>query len=156
MSKDSDMDRGENRLMERKRTLGDLERLLPMGWLRPFGGWDWPTERFFQQGPAVDVIDRTDEIVLRAEVPGMAKDDIDVSVADDSVTIRGRVVEEKKDGRDDYFRHERRYGAFERTVAFPASVDPERAKAQIKDGVLELSLPKTERTIRKQVPIESA
>lgn len=99
-------------------------------------------EREDEAHPKVEVFERKQEIVLRAELPGVKSEDLEVRVLDDAVTLKGevkQVTEEKPEG---YFRSERRYGAFLRTVTLPAEVMAGEAKANYQDGVLELVLPK--------------
>lgn len=100
------------------------------------------------------MIDREAEILVRAGIPGVEKQDLDVSVNENSVTIKGATRREKKEEKGDYYRHELSEGNFCRTVGLPSAVDGTRAKANFKDGVLELTLPKVEKTPRHSVKIE--
>ena len=143
-------------------TLEDIERMfdnfLRRGFMRPFH-WDWPSwselaAPLEDKLPRVDVIDRDEAIVVRAEVPGVEKKDLDVSVSDNTVTIKGSTRHEEKEEKGDYYRHEISTGAFSRTVALPADVDGSRAKANFKDGVLELTLPKMEKSRRHSVKLD--
>lgn len=102
----------------------------------------------------MDLIDRDKEIVLRAELPGVEKKDLEVSVTDGSVTIRGKVNHESKEEKEDYYRCERVQGSFSRTVPLPASIDGTKVKASLVDGLLELHLPKLETTRRHTVKVE--
>lgn len=141
---------------------GEMERLFDRllarrGWLRSWRpDWpagmelDWPEVRV----PRVDILDREDDLQLRIEVPGMDKKDIDISVGEDSVTVKGEVEREDKEEAGDYVRCEIARGAFSRTIALPAAVDGSRAKAVFKDGLLTLTLPKVERARRHVVRIE--
>jgi HSP20 family protein len=104
--------------------------------------------------PGVDVLERDDEIVLRAEVPGIRKDDLDISIDEGSVTIRGLVQREEKDAEGDYFRRELAHGEFVRTIGLPVAVETEKVKASLKDGVLELVMPKLERARRRKIEIK--
>jgi HSP20 family protein len=133
----------------------DIDRMfddfLGRRWLRPFG-----TERSFAElmsAPSVDVIDRDEEVVVRAEVPGYNKEDIAISVSDSSLTIKGETKKEEKEEKGDYCRCEIARGAFTRTIALPASVDESKAKASMKDGMLELTLPKIEKSKRHTISI---
>jgi HSP20 family protein len=132
-----------------------FENSFPRNMMR-FGRWPWPEwpSRLEAKLPAVDIIDRTEDILVRAEVPGVKKEDLDVSVSDNLVTIRGttRHEEEKKD--EQYYRREMTRGEFSRSVSLPADVDSARAKASFKDGVLELTLPKTAPSQRRSVKVE--
>lgn len=134
---------------------GDIERMLEdffgRRWMRPAG-----SERAFAEMPAfpnVDVIDRDDNLLVRAEVPGYKKDEIEISVTDSLLTIKGETRAEKKEEKGDYYRCEISHGAFSRTVALPAAVDDTKAKASMKDGMLELSLPKLEKSKRHTIAI---
>lgn len=121
-----------------------------------FGRWPWPewTPRFESRLPAVDVIDRPDHILVRAEIPGVKKEDLDVSVSDNMVTIRAtsRFEEEKEEG--EYYRREMRQGEYSRSIPLPADVDSAEARASFKDGILELTLPKTAPSKRRSIKVE--
>ena len=88
--------------------------------------------------PKLDIIERDDEVVVRAEVAGVDKKDLEVSVTDNSVTIRGSTKEEHKEEKGDYFRSEITRGEFSRTAALPCDVDGDKARANFTDGILEL------------------
>jgi HSP20 family protein len=104
--------------------------------------------------PAVDVSDLDDEVVVRAELPGVEKKDVDVSMSDNTVTIKGSTKREEKEEKGDYYRCETTCGAFTRTVALPAEVDGSKAKAKFKDGLLELTLPKMEKSKRRSIEVD--
>jgi HSP20 family protein len=128
------------------------------GWMRP-GFWEWPPHleslaAFRNGAPKIDIIDREGEVVLRAELPGVAKEDLDVTVTDDRVTLKAHSSFEEKEEKGDYYRREMSYGEYQRTVALPHAVDGEKARATFNDGVLELTLPKVEKTSRKKVTVE--
>lgn len=123
-------------------------------WLRPFGGWERPLAEFPTFAPSVDLIDREDEVVVRAEVPGFKKEDIDISVSGTMLTLKGEMKAEEKEEKGDYYRCEITRGAFSRTLTLPAEVDEAKAKAAMKDGVLELTLPKVEKSRRRRITIE--
>ncbi|TAK87501.1 MAG: Hsp20/alpha crystallin family protein [Betaproteobacteria bacterium] len=120
-------------------------------WMRPFG-WERPLGEMVSL-PSVDVIDRDDEVVVRADVPGYKKEDIEISVSGSSLTIKGETKAEEKEEKGDYYRCEISHGAFSRTVALPADVDDSKARASMKDGVLELALPKLEKSRRHTISI---
>jgi HSP20 family protein len=135
-----------------------FDRLLARrGWLHPWRS-EWPAA-FDLDGsearvPRVDVLDREDDLQVRIEVPGVDKKDIDVSVGEDSLTVKGELDREEKEEAGDYVRCEISRGAFSRTIGLPAAVDGSRAKAQFRDGLLTLTLPKVERAKRHSVHIE--
>jgi HSP20 family protein len=107
------------------------------------------TSRFSGFSPDVDVKESEKEIKVAAELPGMDDKDIDISLTRDSLTIRGEKKEEKEDKGKDYYRVERSYGSFSRTVPLPVEVDVDKAKAEFKKGVLTVTLPKTPKAIKE-------
>jgi HSP20 family protein len=125
-----------------------------------FEGFFRPLRRFSeapsQQGlvPAIDVTERDNEYVIRAEMPGVNKDAIDVTLADGVLTISGECKEEheEKDG-DRVIRQERRYGKYIRSLRLDTPIDEKNIKANYKDGVLELILPKAESVKPKKIAI---
>ena len=127
------------------------------GWMRPWR-FEWPSLPDVglpeMKVPKVDVIDRENEVVVKAEIPGAEKKDLDISVGEDTVTIKGSTRHEEKEEKGDYYRCEISRGAFSRTVALPATVDGGKAKGSFKDGVLELTLPKIEKAKRHAVKVE--
>lgn len=130
-------------------------------WLSPFH-WESPLfpefhalpELMKARAPRVDVVERDSEVLVRAEVPGVGKDDLDISISEDSVTIRGKSRHEEKEEKGDYRRVEISRGEFSRTVYLPAGVDGSKAKAKFKDGILDLTLPKLKKSERHTVKIE--
>ena len=140
-----------DRLMDR--TFGSL---LPGGWLKALRAEHPLLGQFGLElsAPKVDLIERDDEIVLRAEVPGVDKKDLDISLTHDSVTIKGQTSHETKEEKGSYFRCEMSRGSFSRTVALPADVDPEKARASFRDGVVELAMPKVEKAKRRSIKLD--
>jgi HSP20 family protein len=134
------------------------EDIVPRGWLRPMHwarpAWSEAMAPFEGKMPSVDVIDRDEEVLVRAELPGVEKKDLEVTTTDGSVTIKGSTRREEKEEKGDYYRCEISRGAFARSISLPASVDGSRAKAMFKDGVLELTLPKVEKARRQSVKID--
>ena len=128
------------------------------GWLHPFS-WDWPTKMMEDAGPfegripKVDMLDRESEYVIRAELPGVRKDDIEVTLTENTVTIEATTSSEKKEEKGKYYRREMSRGEFRRTVALPGNVDDTKADASFTDGVLELTLPKQEKASGKKVKV---
>ncbi len=104
--------------------------------------------------PGIDMYDRKNEIVINAELPGVNKEDIDLSITKDTVTLKGEVKKEEEIKEEDYYASERNYGAFARTIALPVEVDSEKAKASFKNGILELVIPKREESKPKEIKIE--
>jgi HSP20 family protein len=100
------------------------------------------------------MIDHEDELLVRAEVPGVKKDDLDVSVTDDTITIHGEVKHETAKEEGEYYHREMTYGSFYRVIPLPAGVDTEKCKVTFKDGILEMKLPKLEAAKRRKIEIE--
>lgn len=135
-----------------------FENFLQRSWMRPFGFerpmWRESEMPFKGKVPSMDVIDQDENILVRAEVPGVDKKDLDISVTDKTLTLKGKTSHEEKEEKGDYYRCEISRGAFSRTVTLPHEVDADQAKAVFKDGLLELTLPKVKRTNRHTVQIE--
>lgn len=135
-----------------------MESFFPRGWMSPFR-MDWPSWGEMAaapetRAPKVDVIDRDEDVLVRAELPGINKDDLDVSVTENAVTIKGETRREEKVEKGDYYRCEISQGNFTRTVGLPSYVDSDNTKAKFKDGVLELTLPKVEKAKRRSIKID--
>ena len=104
--------------------------------------------------PAVDVFEDADDIVVKAEIPGAKKDEIEVNVTDSTLTISGQKERKEEVNEDRYYRCERSYGAFSRSVELPSEVQAGKAKASFTDGVLEVRLPKTDEAKKKAVKLK--
>ncbi len=135
-----------------------FDSFFPAAWLRP-RQWDWPAlgemaMPFAGRMPRVDVIDRDTEVLVRAELPGVEKDDLDISLTDDSVTLKASTCHEKQEEKGDYQRCEISRGSFARSLSLPAGVDVDGAKATFRDGLLELTLPKRDKPSKRRVKIE--
>ncbi|MCL5062760.1 MAG: Hsp20/alpha crystallin family protein [Nitrospirae bacterium] len=115
------------------------------GWLKPEMGVIVPN---------IEMYDRKNEIVVKAELPGVAKEDIDLTITKDSLTLKGETKKEEEIKEENYYAAEISYGSFTRTIALPAEVDSEKAKASFKNGVLEVVLPKREEAKPKEIKIE--
>jgi HSP20 family protein len=99
--------------------------------------------------PSVDIFEEGNDVVVKAELPGMSKDDIDVNISDDVITISGEKKSEEKIEKKDYFRLERSHGSFSRSLTLPTEIQTDKAKASFNDGVLEVRIPKSEAAIQK-------
>lgn len=104
--------------------------------------------------PSVDITDGEKEIRVKADIPGLKKQDIDISVEGNTLTIKGERTQENKTENDGLVRTERVYGSFYRAFTLPRGVDTSKVKASYKDGVLDLTLPKTSEAQPKQIEIE--
>ncbi|HEX6998064.1 MAG TPA: Hsp20/alpha crystallin family protein [Gammaproteobacteria bacterium] len=141
----------------------DLDRLfdefMSTRWPSPFA-WQWPSslrslgmEPLRARVPSVDICENDAEVIVRAEVPGVDKENLDVSITDRTLTIKGRSREEQKEEREDYYRREIRSGEFSRSLLLPCEVDAEKASASLKDGIVELRLPKAAAAQRRRIPL---
>ena len=139
----------------RRRSEGDvvslrdaMNRLLEESRVRPWG------EEV--QLPAVDMIDKEDAVLVKATVPGMKAEDIEVTTVGNTLTIKGEVKEEKEEGEEGkYIYRERRYGSFSRSFTLPNEIKADEAEAEFEDGVLTLTLPKAESAKHKSITIKS-
>jgi HSP20 family protein len=122
-----------NQMFEPDFTIGDL-----------FGG-AWT--------PAVDVLESKDKLTVKAELPGFRREDLEVSVHENNLTISGerKAEEDRKDA--EFYRSERFYGRFQRSIPLPFSVDTEKIEAHYRDGVLTITLPKSEHAKAKQIQV---
>ena len=131
------------------------------------GFWPSPFRRAFQSEPlrrlqeatpAVDIAEKDGAYEISAELPGMEEKDIDVSVANGVLTIKGEKREEKEEKRKDYHVSERRYGTFQRSFSVPDGIDADKISASFKKGVLTIALPKTPEAqkLEKKISIKTA
>lgn len=135
-----------------------FDNFLTRGWFRPFQ-MEWPNlpkaaMPFEGKTPNIDVIDRDDEILVKAELPGVDKKDIEISMTPNTVTIKGKTSHEEKEEKGDYYRCEITRGSYARTLSLPADVDEDKAKASFKDGILELTLPKLKKSKRRTIKVD--
>jgi HSP20 family protein len=103
--------------------------------------------------PAIEMTETETDLTLKAEIPGISAQDLDIQVSEDSVMIVGEHKEEAKTDEKGYLRSEFHYGQFQRMVALPVSIRNQEAKADFKDGILTLTLPKSEEAQRKVVKL---
>lgn len=107
--------------------------------------WDWH--------PVVDVYDNDENIVIKAELPGIDKKDINIDVKDGVLTLKGERSYDNEVKKDKYYRRERSFGKFERTFQLPVDVNPEKISADYKDGILKINIPKPEEQKPKQITV---
>jgi HSP20 family protein len=132
-------------------------------WLSPFNNDFWG-DRFFNQliprdfneffrrgnfGPSVDLKETDHEIILHADIPGVNQEDLDITVDENVVTLKGEAKRDETREEKGYHLTERRYGSFYRTIPLPVEVKSDQAVARYKNGVLELRMPKVETTARR-------
>lgn len=125
---------------------------------RPLSRGMWPSLPRIMEGmeptPDVDIYEEKDNIIVKSELPGMSKEDIEIHLTDDTITLTGEKQKEEKIEKKDYYRMERTFGSFKRSFALPAEVQTGKAKALFKDGVLEVKIPKTETAKKKEHKIK--
>jgi HSP20 family protein len=136
----------------------EMEREFEDFFRRPFSmmmpSW-WPVPKMPEvASPAVDIFEDNGNVVVKAEMPGMTKDELDVKIADNVLTISGEKKKEEKVEKQNYFRMERSYGSFTRSFSLPSDVQTDKIKAQFRDGVLEITIPKTAEAMKKQKKVK--
>ncbi|MGH9866603.1 MAG: Hsp20/alpha crystallin family protein [Candidatus Polarisedimenticolia bacterium] len=129
------------------RLTGELDRMFDEFWV----------PSFFRRGstartwsPQVDVFERKGHLVVRADLPGIRKDDLDIEVTDRMLVIKGERRHEEEREDEGYYRFERAYGSFMRAIPIPEGVDPEQVTASINEGVLEIAMPLPQQTSRSR------
>jgi HSP20 family protein len=103
--------------------------------------------------PSVDVSEDKDNVIVRAEMPGMKKEEVKISIQDNVLTLKGEKKQEKEEKDANYHRIERSYGSFSRSFTLPTAVKADKVKASYKDGMLNITLPKTEEAKPKEIPV---
>ena len=104
--------------------------------------------------PRVDISENDEEIILKADTPGMSKDDIKITLNDNVLSVSGEKKIERDEKKENYHRIERVFGSFHRSFYIPTNVDSEKISASYKDGVLEVRLPKKEEAKPKEIPVK--
>lgn len=115
--------------------------------LTHFEGWT--------SAPLIDMYQTEDKVVVKAALPGVKPDQINLSITGDVLTVRGEVEEEEKKEGATYYLRERRKGAFSRSISLPTSVNAEKAKAEFDNGVLTITLPKAEEVLPKTITVKA-
>jgi HSP20 family protein len=138
---------------------GEMERYFDEIFHHPFsllGRPIWPRVQLPHQevmSPTVDFFEEGKEVVVKAEIPGIKKDDINIDISENSMTISGEKRQEKKVDRKDYHRVECSYGSFCRSFRLPDTVHSDKAKASFNDGVLEIRIPKANKEKKRRITI---
>jgi HSP20 family protein len=127
------------------------EPLLPRLW-RKFPKWRRLKE-LEELSPAVDMYDKKDEIVIKAEIPGIEKENLHIAIVDSTLTIKGEVKKEEEVKDEEYYRRERAFGSFSRDITLPVMVQSDQANATFHDGILEIHLPKAEEAKAKEIEV---
>ena len=126
-----------------------MDRLFEDSFVRP-GDW---TARSADSALPLDVSSTADELVVEAALPGIRPDDVDITVEDGTLTIRGETTSERRDGEGDYVVREIRRGSFSRSVSLPTGLEPDKAVATFNDGILTLRIPRAEEVKPRQIRI---
>lgn len=135
-------------------SLGEQMRHM-LGW-RNWPLEDFPEDSFFAEewSPAVDVRENSDAYVVQADIPGVKPEDMDVTLENGVLTIRGQRREEKKDEGENYHRIERFSGSFSRRFVLPEAADADNVEANMDQGVLVVRIPKTEKATQRKIEIK--
>jgi HSP20 family protein len=136
----------------------DMERMMEDFFGRRIRPW-WPerwlrTEGIELTAPAVDLFEEKDDIVVKAELPGIDKNNVEVNLTNHTLTIKGEKKKEEEVKEENYYRAERSYGSFVRMLELPKDVHADKVKASFKNGILEVRLPKTEEAKTKEVKVK--
>jgi HSP20 family protein len=147
--------RSQGMFEDMERMFDQLQEMFPWrSGRRGMPPWVGELENRVMRLPSVDIVDHDTEVIVRAAVPGMKKEDLELSLTEDTISLAGKISREEKEEKADYARSEIYRGDFSRTLSLPANVVAEQAKASFKDGVLEVVVPKRQPVQRKSVPIE--
>ena len=135
-----------------------FDRMLGRNWPKPFK-WEAPVWGDLMGSaearmPSVDVLDHDDHLLVRAEIPGVNKEDLKVLISDNVLTIKGDTKREDKKESGDYFRHEISRTSFARSVTLPVAVDASKVSAALTDGMLEVTIGKAEASKRRSVKVQ--
>jgi HSP20 family protein len=128
-----------------------MDRLMDDGYARPFGGALWDVSSV----PTMDLYQTADSVVVKMGLPGVKPEDIQISVANGVLNIRGEVKEEKEEEEKTFHLRERRYGSFSRSVSLPSNVSADKSEAVFEDGILTLTLPKAEEAKAKTIIVKA-
>ncbi len=155
--------------LEPRKRLVDVKRTMPLArsmeeffedfpprrWMETFEpfAWKWPTEFDMERTFRVDMLDRDKELLVRAELPGVEKDDIEVTISGDRLMIEAEREFEEEEKKETFYRHEMGYGHMMRTVVLPVDVDMEHIEAELKDGILNVKLRKVEAAERHTIKV---
>ncbi|CUS76560.1 heat shock protein Hsp20 [Candidatus Kryptonium thompsonii] len=132
----------------------DLQKEINRMFDRFFRGFEDEEIRMISWSPRVDISETDDEYIVRAEIPGVSKDDVKITIKDDILTISGEKKQEKEAKGENFHRIERVYGSFSRSFALPGSVKVDKVEAKFKDGVLTIKLPKVEEAKPREIEIK--
>ena len=126
-----------------------MDRLFDDAFTRPFSttdGWS---------APAIDMYQTDDEVVVKASLPGIKSDEVQINITGDVLTLKGEVKHEEETGEKAWHLREQRWGSFQRSVALPTNVVADKAKAEFENGILTITLPKAEEVRPKTITINT-
>jgi len=126
----------------------DFDRIVDRIFRPELDLWEGQTK-----APLVDIYEENDAIVVKAEIPGLKKEEIDISISDDAITLSGKKKDVKEVKKENFYQKEIREGSFLRTLSLPCRVDREKVKASYKDGMLEVILPKSPEEKKKEIKV---
>lgn len=126
-----------------------MDRMIDEVFERPF------SSVFTGQVPAIDMYQTDNEVVVKAALPGVKADDVQISVTGDVLTIKGEIKQEEEQKSRSYHIREHRWGAFERTIILPTAVVADKAKAEFENGILTITLPKAEEVRPKTITVKA-
>ena len=132
-----------------------FEDFPPRRWMETFEpfGWQWPMGIDFERSFRVDILHHEKELIVRAELPGVEKNDVEVTIAGDRLTIEAEREFEEEETKESFYRHELGYGELRRTIALPVEIDTDHIEAELKDGILSVKLPKIQAATRHTVKV---
>jgi len=141
--------------MREAMTLRDaVNRLFEESFVRPFGAWPQTAGNGGAVALAVDMYETGDDVVVKASLPGVNLEDVDITVTGNVLEIRGESKQETTDTKGDYHYHERRYGSFQRSLTLPVDIQSDQVEATFENGVLTLKMPKAEQAKARQIKIQ--
>ncbi len=134
----------------------EFERFFPRSWMQQFSEWPRLSERLGSEMrmPRVDILDQDKNLLVRAEIPGVKQEDIQVELTNNSLTLRASSKSEQEQKEGEYYRCEIGSMEFARSMNLPEEIDADNAKAVYKDGILEITLPKKAPAERKTLKVE--
>ncbi len=128
-----------------------MDRLFEDAYISPRDG----AARAKPTEPSLDVYETANDVVVKAALPGMKPEDVDITLTGDVLTISGETKEETEHNDKNYIRRERRYGSFTRSVTLPDGLQADKADAKFENGVLTLTIPKSEQVKPKKIPVQA-
>lgn len=147
-------DEQKNEMQRYTTPFGQMERMFEDFFQHRFFSPSWMPRLKFPEfadvSASVDMFEEGDNLVIKAEIPGMKKDEISIDFSDDVVTISGEKKSEEKTERKDYYCVERSFGSFSRKLRLPVGIQIDKTRASFKDGVLEIMMPKSEAAKQKK------